>query len=90
MVKARPCWRSLLRHCARMACCLALARAGRSMAARMAMMAMTTSNSMRVKPAARRPVFSIRFGFLQRIIAIIGGQARGRPAPGFGGRVENI
>jgi hypothetical protein len=31
----------------------ALARAGRSIPARMAMMAMTTSSSMRVKPEAR-------------------------------------
>jgi hypothetical protein len=33
---------------------LARARAGRSMPAKMAMMAMTTSNSMRVKPARER------------------------------------
>jgi hypothetical protein len=35
------------------ACSLALARAGSSMAARMAMMAMTTNNSIRVNPVSR-------------------------------------
>src|SRR5450631_658034 len=40
----------LLVHLMRMALSLALESAGKSMAARMAMMAITTSNSMRVKP----------------------------------------
>ena len=35
----------------REACCLALARAGSKSAAKMAMMAMTTSSSIKVKPA---------------------------------------
>src|SRR5947208_1231437 len=42
----------LLRHLIWFALDLALASAGSSMAARMAMMAMTTSNSIRVKPCA--------------------------------------
>ena len=41
----------LLAHTALRALFFALANAGNSMAARMAMMAMTTSSSMRVKPA---------------------------------------
>src|SRR5205807_1662373 len=41
--------RSLFMHCVALAFCLAAASAGNSIAARMAMMAMTTSNSMRVK-----------------------------------------
>ena len=40
----------LLRHAGLLAEYLALAYAGSSMAARMAMIAMTTNNSMRVKP----------------------------------------
>src|SRR5690348_7480333 len=54
-----PVWRSPLRHWARLALTLAEARAGSNMAARMAIMAMTTSNSMRVKPpllAGKPPV----------------------------------
>ena len=38
----------------RLACSLALARAGNSIAARIAMMAMTTSSSIKVKPRRRR------------------------------------
>ena len=41
----------LLAQAAPVALALALANAGKSMPARIAMMAMTTSNSMRVKPA---------------------------------------
>src|SRR5665213_65200 len=42
--------RALLMHWTDCACCLALARAGRSNAARIAIMAITTSNSIKVKP----------------------------------------
>src|ERR1700722_11268149 len=45
----------LLMHLVRMARSLALARAGRSMAARMAMMAMTTRSSIRVKAVLLAP-----------------------------------
>ena len=51
MVWARPHCLRLLEQAARLASSLALARAGSSMAARIAMTAMTTSNSIRVKPA---------------------------------------
>src|SRR5580698_3809969 len=44
-------------HCSALACILARASAGRSMAARMAMMAMTTNNSMRVNPLDSPPAF---------------------------------
>ena len=47
---ARPICLRLFLHCVETACDLALTKAGRSMAARMAMMAMTTSNSINVKP----------------------------------------
>src|SRR5882724_10736 len=47
--QARASWRRLFMQWAPRAFCFALARDGRSMAARMAMMAMTTSNSIRVK-----------------------------------------
>jgi len=40
----------LLRQVVTYACCLALAKAGKSNAARMAIIAMTTSSSIRVKP----------------------------------------
>src|ERR1035437_8564778 len=43
----------LLRHWMRLAFSLAFARAGNNMAARMAIMAMTTSSSIRVKPPLR-------------------------------------
>ena len=46
---------SLLMHWMPCACALALARAGSSIAARMAMMAMTTSNSMSVNPKGAIP-----------------------------------
>jgi len=53
-----PSWRRLLRHLDRRACSLARPRAGRSMLARIAMMAITTSSSIRVK--ARRRGRSVR------------------------------
>src|ERR1019366_6190436 len=43
-------WRLLFMHRVCMVFCLALVRAGSSSAARMAMMAMTTNNSIRVNP----------------------------------------
>src|SRR6185369_10959954 len=49
MTQAKPSWRRLERQAVREAFILALERAGSSMAARMAMMAMTTSSSIRVK-----------------------------------------
>src|ERR1039458_1763830 len=45
----------LLRHAMRLALSLALASAGNNMAARMAMMARTTSNSINVKPPRLAP-----------------------------------
>src|SRR5260370_9465525 len=50
MLQARASCFSLLKQEAINAFCLALARAGSSIAARMAMIATTTSNSMRVNP----------------------------------------
>src|SRR5262245_9776621 len=46
----RAIWRRLLRHLIRLPFSLAALKAGNSMAARIAMMAMTTSSSMSVKP----------------------------------------
>src|SRR6266480_4947428 len=46
-------WRILLRQAARRACSLALLNAGNNSEARMAIMAMTTSSSMSVKPRER-------------------------------------
>src|SRR2546425_558729 len=45
-----PIWRKLFRQAVCLALALALASAGNNIPARMAMMAMTTSNSMSVKP----------------------------------------
>src|SRR5206468_703527 len=45
-----PNCRMLLRHCVIFAFCFALERAGNSMPARMAMIAITTRSSMSVKP----------------------------------------
>src|SRR5271169_1187812 len=53
MVHARANCRVLFKHVMPWAFCLALDRAGSSIAARMAMMAMTTSNSMSVNPVPR-------------------------------------
>jgi hypothetical protein len=54
----------LLMHAARMPVYLAFAKAGSNMAAKMAMMAMTTSNSISVKPDFRGfpKARGIRFG----------------------------
>src|SRR5436190_16328614 len=48
--KPVPNWRNCELHWIRQARALALAKAGSSIAARMAMIAITTSNSIRVKP----------------------------------------
>ena len=53
MSVARHNWCSLFLHWVSLAFSLALASAGNSRAASMAMIAMTTSNSIRVKPRAR-------------------------------------
>src|SRR5437762_11217820 len=53
MSKAVPTCRALLRQAMRFPFTLARLSAGKSIAARMAMMAMTTSNSMRVNAAPR-------------------------------------
>ena len=45
---------SLFMHCVFCACCLAMAKAGNKSAARMAIIAMTTSNSIRVKGCGAR------------------------------------
>ena len=52
--KARPACFMLLVQVIRIALSLAVASAGRSNAASMAMIAMTTSNSIKVKPALER------------------------------------
>lgn len=49
MSQPRPIWRWLLAHWVRLALSLARLNAGRSIPARMAMMAMTTSSSMSAK-----------------------------------------
>ena len=51
MVAARPICFKLAMHRVRFPCSLALAKAGNSRPAKIAMMAMTTSSSIRVKPA---------------------------------------
>jgi hypothetical protein len=53
-----PTWRRLELQLVVHAFCLAEASAGRSIAARMAMMAMTTSNSINVKARGRETEFS--------------------------------
>src|SRR5712672_537937 len=55
--------RRLLRHCVRFPRSLAEASAGSNMAARMAIMAITTSNSIRVKPFARLDSTDLMFLF---------------------------
>src|SRR4051794_23448378 len=50
-----PICRRLLRHCVRLAFSLAFDSAGKSMAARMAIIAITTSNSISVNPAGCAP-----------------------------------
>jgi hypothetical protein len=47
-------------HWVRLALCFALLNAGSNMAARMAMMAITTSNSIKVNPRIERPCFSAK------------------------------
>src|ERR1022692_1666742 len=56
---ARPICLRLFMQLARLAFSLAVASAGNSIAARMAMMAMTTRSSIKVKPAEHALVFSI-------------------------------
>src|SRR5438270_13036589 len=62
--------------------CLLLVRAGKSMAARMAIMAMTTSNSIKVKARARTVTacFSIVGTDSLRILHSISGNSKGRTA----------
>src|SRR5690606_4981716 len=54
MIVASPTWRMLLMHLVCCALALALARAGSSMLARIAMIAITTRSSIRVKPRLAR------------------------------------
>src|SRR5438445_3308970 len=54
MIVAKPSCRRLLIHVVPWALDLALLNAGRSMAARIAMMAMTTRSSIKVKPGRRK------------------------------------
>src|SRR5437870_469335 len=51
---AMPSWRTLETHCVFRACSRARANTGKRIAARMAMIAITTSSSIRVKPRAER------------------------------------
>src|SRR6266550_4546765 len=63
-VVSKNCLRLLI-HCTRFPFSLALASAGRSIAAKIAMMAITTSNSINVKPC--RPLRRVvKFGFISR------------------------
>src|ERR1039458_7817495 len=55
----------------RMALALALDRAGKSMAARIAMMAMTTNSSIRVKPRFTAPADWIFWIFISRILGFL-------------------
>src|SRR5688572_1997305 len=57
MCVAMPSCRRLLTQLARLAFSFAALNAGRSMPARIAMIAMTTSNSIRVKPRGIEPEF---------------------------------
>src|SRR3954465_5570003 len=67
MCRLRPSCFSLFMQVTRIALSFAFASAGNSIAARMAMMAITTNNSISVKaPAERefeRPVTEVRFAF---------------------------
>ena len=59
--KPTPIWRRLLKHLAFAAWCLALSSAGKSMAAKMAMMAITTRSSINVNAG-----LELRCGFITR------------------------
>jgi hypothetical protein len=63
MVQASASCFWLLKHTAAVAFCFALLRAGNSIAARMAMMAITTSSSIRVNPEVKRACGSLGFEF---------------------------
>ena len=62
---ARPTCLTLFRQKVAFPLAFALASAGRSIPARMAMMAMTTSSSMRVKPSWARRGEAEEFGFME-------------------------
>src|SRR5882724_5383655 len=64
MIKARPIWCRLLRHCAFFAASFAFARAGSSIAARMAIIAITTKSSMSVKAWRMHRAQLYRFRFI--------------------------
>src|ERR1017187_5610050 len=59
---------SLFKHTVRLALSLAFDRAGNSMAARMAMMAITTSNSIKVKAELLRSTEQERFNIIPFLI----------------------
>src|SRR5580658_3374439 len=76
-------WCRLLMHCVLLAASLALLRAGSSIAARMAMMAMTTSNSISVKPAHSRQAGKTHRLSILNLRFSIGGFAHDRRGPSF-------
>jgi hypothetical protein len=66
MLEAMPICRTLLAHLVNCARAFALDNAGNNIAARMATMAITTSNSIKVKPWLRTPFFvKLRFAVMQ-------------------------
>src|SRR6266496_4397700 len=76
MLSAMPIWRSLLMHWVRNALDLARASTGNNIAARIAMIAITTNNSIRVKPTRsnrgrgpwKRDVISPMIGLWAQIV----------------------
>src|SRR6266566_1586439 len=92
MLRAKPHWRRLLLHTAECAADLARESAGNSSAARIAMMALTTRSSIKVKASAQRAFFLCQqpgakllvAHFLHRHFVINGDTGGGR-----GGLAEN-
>src|SRR4051812_16754559 len=74
---AMPIWRRLLRQAMRLALDFARERAGRSMPARIAMMAMTTRRSMSVKPRWEGRDFMSMRGYRLRDSTLTPRSARG-------------
>src|ERR1041384_6278925 len=84
MTVAMPSWRMLLRQAVCLAFDLARASAGNSIPARIAMMAMTTSNSMSVKPKSL-----VDFGERVFISILSFGQIQGECATSAAGFQDN-
>src|SRR4051812_1983666 len=69
---ASPIWRRLLMHDVACPFCFALESAGNNIPARMAMIAMTTSNSIRVKPGGSHCLRRKRANPVRLIIDVFG------------------